>query len=74
MVRIIERVGLRKIKIGLFKRMILESNIFCLHLAVWGTFNDLLICKGNGHSIEDEQLLSVNEKLKTISNDKILLV
>jgi hypothetical protein len=34
-----------------------------------GSFNDLLICKENGHSIEDKQVSSVNDRLKTLTNE-----
>ena len=34
-----------------------------------GSFDDLLICKENGHSIEGEQVPSVNDRLKSLTNE-----
>jgi len=34
-----------------------------------GSFNDLHICKENGYSIENDQVLTVNDSLMTLANE-----
>ena len=34
-----------------------------------GSFNDLYICKENGHTIEDNQVSFVNDRLMKLSNE-----